>query len=44
MLWLLFVALFVIALAYALLLKVEDVAYTTPYRKELHAHAGNFDE
>lgn len=44
MLWLLFVALFVIALVYALLLKVEPAAYTTPYRKDLHAHVGSFDE
>lgn len=44
MLWLLFMALFMIALVYALLLNVGDVAHTTPYRKELSAHAGNFDE
>lgn len=44
MVWLLlFVALFVVALAYALLVKVEDVVYTSPYQKELHADIGSFD-
>ena len=44
MVWLAFMALFIGALIYALVVSTEEAIHTTPYRKELHAHAGNFDE